>query len=295
VVAQGFADPVEASCSTSGVEKLKPVPPTALLESSAATDLVFTNRIDLAAHGGTCIGPKEYALQVTNKSTETSYTMDIDASYICSTSKSQAQHCQDVGSGPFGDGFNSGSFSSVVLSTGASKHVIWYNDDTPPGFTLPRCCDIVQSNPNYAWWVKSVLQCATFTVTHMGSTPISPPYVVETSSYDGDAPNFDCDFIVDNVFSQVQDDLWVPDVDLDTVTGSTVGQCDNCYADWNPTQADADHDGIGNVCDPDYPCLHCVAPAGVCDGEAPGTPCGVNPSCGGTCRFCGGNWGCFQP
>jgi hypothetical protein len=42
------------------------------------------------------------------------------------------------------------------------------------------------------------------------------------------------------------------------------------------------------------PCIHCAAEAGFCDGQSPGTPCGL-PACGGTCRSCGGQFDCFKP
>ena len=60
-VAAGSGGSVQASCRTPGVEKLKRVPPTAVTES-AQTDLVFTNRIDLAAHGGSCLDRKSTRL-----------------------------------------------------------------------------------------------------------------------------------------------------------------------------------------------------------------------------------------
>jgi hypothetical protein len=77
--------------------------------------------------------------------------------------------------------------------------------------------------------------------------------------------------------------------------GDTWGDhCDNCYVVTNQNQADSDQDGVGDACDTNT-CVHCVAEAGVCDGEAIGTPCSTNINCGGACRFCNGNWGCFRP
>jgi rhodanese-related sulfurtransferase len=33
---------------------------------------------------------------------------------------------------------------------------------------------------------------------------------------------------------------------------------DNCPNNYNPSQADSDHDGVGNVCDPDFPNLYVI-------------------------------------
>lgn len=357
-VAAGSGGSVQASCRTPGVEKLKRVPPTAVTES-AQTDLVFTNRIDLAAHGGTCLGPREYALQMSNLSTDTSYQMSVDAKYICSLNKDNPINCFDAPTPPHGDGWNKGSFSAVDLAAGGSKHVEWINDDG--GQTLPRCCD--KKTGGLA--IKAVLQCATWTVTQMttpsGTTIIDPPYVVEKSSYDPGAqtPTFACSsFTPDNMQATLTDFLYIQDPDFDMVPGScdncanvanmdqadsdgdgdgdacdncptipnsnqadtdgdgvgdvcdncpiynptqanhdgdTLGDhCDNCYIVTNQNQADSDHDGVGDACDTNT-CVQCIAPAGVCDGQQIGEPCSTNINCGGACRFCNGNWGCFRP
>ncbi|HZM69423.1 MAG TPA: thrombospondin type 3 repeat-containing protein, partial [Candidatus Cryosericum sp.] len=248
-IAAGSGGSVEAHCTTPGVEKRKPVPPTAVTES-AQTDLVFTNRIDLAAHGGTCLGPREYALQMSNISADTSYRMSVDARYICSHDKDFPDHCGDAPTPPHGDGWNARLFTPVDLAAGASQHVEWKNDDG--GQTLPRCCD-KKTGPLA---IKSILQCATFTVTEMttpsGTTPIVPPYVVETSSYDvgsgvgAGAPTFSCSsFTPDNMSATLTNLLYIQDPDLDTVPGS----CDNCANIANPDQANADGDNYGDVCD----------------------------------------------
>ena len=353
--AAGSGGSVEAHCMTPGVEKLKPVPPTAVTES-AQTDLVFTNRIDLAAHGGTCLGIQEYAFQMSNLSTTTSYEISVDGSYICSKDKNTPIPCLDATNPPHGDGWNKGDFAPVDLAAGASKHVEWINADQGPA--LPRCCDI-KTGANA---VKSILQCATFTVTKEGTTPIVPPYVVEMSWYDpgAQAPTFSCSsFDPDNTSSTLANNLWKPDPDFDGVPGGcdncanvanpdqsdtdgdgdgdvcdncpsipnsnqadtdgdgvgdvcdncpniynptqanhdgdTLGDhCDNCYVVTNENQADSDQDGVGDACDTNT-CIHCVAEAGVCDGQPDGTPCSFNINCGGACRFCNGNWGCFRP
>jgi hypothetical protein len=100
----------------------------------------------------------------------------------------------------------------------------------------------------------------------------STVYNPDQLNTDGDASGNACDTDDDN------------DGDLDSN--------DNCPLVYNPNQHDSDHDGIGDACEPPT-CQRCPS-TDDCAELGVGASCG-KPACGGICRICDGQLGCFKP
>jgi len=229
-------------------------------------DLIVGNIIDVhALAGGSCLGFGEYVAQITNHSTSRSYDIAFHAKYQCYDT-TEEESCPSSGGVP-GDGENEGT-ASVTLDPGESIRIGFLNDAEQ--WPLPSCCD--------ATGEIIAVQCAEFTVTAIDPNPPGNPLdctPVYTSGWfkSEDGGSGSCTFDPTNESTETSSSA-IADVDADGLpcAPSSTTCCDNCTAEYNPSQTDVNENGVGDACEPGTCGDDTIDTGELCDGIDLGSP-----------------------